>query len=84
MIKAVNRLNLGARALVNLYGGGIASWYSVCVGYRLNDRRCVVRVPAEARGFCLLLSVERGYVAYPAPYSVGTGGSFTRFKEAWM
>jgi hypothetical protein len=45
-------------------------------GYGLDDRAIAVRSPAEEKDFSSRLSVQTGFGAHPASYTMGTGGPF--------
>jgi hypothetical protein len=54
----------------------------IAIGYGLNDRRVRVRVPVGSRIFASSI-VQTGFGVHPTSYTMGTGGSFPRGKEAW-
>jgi hypothetical protein len=53
----------------------------IATAYGLDDREVRVRVPVGSE-FSLLHIVQTGSGAHPASYPMGTGGSFSRSKEA--
>jgi hypothetical protein len=61
-----------------LYGSGITQ----LVWGRDTGWAVEVRFLAGTKDFSLLYSVETGSGAHPAPYSIGTGGSFPGSLEA--
>jgi hypothetical protein len=50
--------------------------------YELDDRAIGVRSPAGAKDFSSNLCVQTGSGAYPASYTMGTGGPFPGGKSA--
>jgi hypothetical protein len=50
--------------------------------YGLDDRMIAVRIPAGAGNYSLRHRVQTGTGANPAPYPLGTRGSFPRGKAA--
>jgi hypothetical protein len=48
----------------------------IALGYGLDDRDSMVRIPAEAGNFSLHHRVQDGSGAHPASYPMGTRGSF--------
>jgi hypothetical protein len=52
----------------------------IALGYGLDDRGSRVRFPAGAGNFSLHHRVKNGSGAHPAPYPMGTMGSFPRGK----
>jgi hypothetical protein len=53
---------------------------SIVSGYGLDDRAIEIRSPTGAEDFSSSPCVQTGSGAYPAFYSMGTGGSFPRGK----
>jgi hypothetical protein len=60
------------------YGAGI----SQSIQRRITCWTAEIRLPAGARDFCLLNSVQTGSEALPASYPMGTGVSFRGSKAA--
>jgi hypothetical protein len=58
------------------------SSFGIALGYGLDDRGSRVRFPAGAENFSLHHRVLNGSGALPAPYPMGTRGSFPRGKAA--
>jgi hypothetical protein len=56
--------------------------YGISLGYGLDDRGSRVRFPARAGNFSLHHHIQNGSGAHPAPYTVGTRGSFPGGKAA--
>jgi hypothetical protein len=54
----------------------------VIVLIEISDRTAGVRLPAEARDFSLLYSVQPDSRAHPTSYPKGIEGSFSRGKAA--
>jgi hypothetical protein len=54
----------------------------IALGYGLDDRSSRVRFPAEDGNFSLHHRVQKGSEAHPAPYPMGTRGSFRGGKAA--
>jgi hypothetical protein len=54
----------------------------IALGYELDDWGSRVRFPAEAGDFSLYHRVQNGSGAHPAPYPMGTRGSFPGGKAA--
>jgi hypothetical protein len=54
----------------------------IALGYVLDDRSSSVRFPAGAGNFSLYNRVQNGSGAHPAPYPMGTRGSFLGGKAA--
>jgi hypothetical protein len=66
------------------YEGTVDHPYSavgLATGYGLDCRGFGVRIPVGAN-FSPLHIIQTGSRVHPAPYSMGTGGSFTWDKEA--
>jgi hypothetical protein len=53
---------------------------SIVTGYGLDERGGVVQFLAGVRDITLLYSLQAGYGAHPASYTVGTGGSYPGVK----
>jgi hypothetical protein len=54
----------------------------IALGYGLDDRGSMVRLPAEAGNFSLHHRVQNGSGAHPASHPMGTWGSFPGDKAA--
>jgi hypothetical protein len=60
----------------HLYLKSRNSSFGIALGYGLDDRGSRVRFPAEAGNLSLHRRVQNGSGAHPAPYPMGTRGSF--------